>query len=264
MKNKILKTGMVCVMCMLLAACGNADKNMEPTVAPTATAAPTATSTPTPEPTATSTPTPEPTATSTPTPEPTATSTPTPEPTDTYVKGTITEAGFESEWMGLKFTKPATVILATQEEMDAVMLQGLQTMYGENAAAMFDYATMATVNEMQATWLLGYPIVQIMVEKMPMTGITETDYLSAVAVNLNATSATSGWVYTIDENLYSVELAGQEYIALATAVDAGVGISIYQDYLVKEKDGRMIVIAFTYIDGMESYVQEGLEAFSAY
>lgn len=264
MKNKILKTGMVCVMCMMLVACGKADKNVEPTVAPTATTAPTATEVPT------SAPTPEPTAT--PTPEPTATSTPTPTPepteapavTDSYVKGTITETGFESEWMGLRFTKPATVTMATQEQMDAIMLQGLQAMYGEQAAELFDYATMSSVNEMQATWLAGYPVVQIVVEKMPMAGFTEADYLSAVVANLNATSATSGWVYTFDENLYSVEIAGQEYIGLATSVDAGAGIPIYQDYLVKEKDGRMILIAFTYIDAMESYIQEALEAFSAY
>lgn len=260
MKNKILKTGMVCVMCMMLAACGNADKNVEPTVAPTATSAPTATEAPTSTPEPTATPTPEPTATSTPTPEPTEA----PAVTDTYVKGTITETGFESEWIGLRFTKPATVIMATQEEMDAMMLQGLQTMYGEQAAEVFDYATMTSVNEMQATWLAGYPVVQVVVEKMPVAGYTETDYLSAVVANLNATSATSGWVYTFDENLYSVEIAGQEYIGLATAVDAGVGVSINQDYLVKEKDGRMILIAFTYIDAMESYVQEALDAFSEY
>jgi len=268
MKKKILRIGMVCVLCMMLAACGKADKSVEPTAAPTATTAPTATeaptSTPTPEPTAT--PTPEPTAT--PTPEPTAT--PTPEPTeapavtDSYVKGIITENGFESEWMGLKFTKPATVIMATQEEMDAVMLQVLQLLYGENAEAMFDYATMASVNEMQATWLAGSPVVQIMVEKLPMAGWTETSYLSAVAANLNATSQTSGLIYTIDENLYSLELAGQEFIGMETSVDIGAGNIIYQDYLVKEKDSRMIIIAFSYIEAMESYLQEAIAAFSAY
>ena len=262
MKHKILKTGMVCVMCMMLAACGKADKSVEPTVAPTATTAPTATAAPT----ATSTPTPEPTAT--PTPEPTAT--PTPEPTeapavtDSYVKGTITETGFESEWMGLRFTKPATVIMATQEEMDAVMLQGLQMMYGENAAAMFDYATMTSVNEMQATWLAGMPVVQIVVEKMPMAGLTEIDYLSAVVTNLNATAATSGVNYTFAEELYLLELAGIEFTGLTVAVDAGMGTTVYQDYLVKEKDGRMILVAFSYMEAVESYLQEAVAAFSAY
>lgn len=274
MKKRILKTGMVCVMCMMLAACGTADKNAEPTASPAATQAveptaePTATEapteTPTPEPTATVTPTPEPTAT--PIPEPTATPEPTEAPvtTDSYVKGIITETGFESEWIGLRFTKPATVIMATQEEMDAVMLQGLQMMYGEEAATMFDYATMTSVNEMQATWLAGTPVVQIVVEKMPTNEWTEIAYLSAIATNLNATSAMSGLVYTIDENIYSIELAGQEYFGLATAVDTGAGTMFYQDYLVREKDGRMIMIAFSYIDAMENYLQEAFDAFSAY
>lgn len=253
MKKRILKTGMVCVMCMMLAACGKADNNAEPTVAPTATQA--------------VEPTTEPTATNTPTPEPTET--PTPEPTeapvaDSYVKGIITENGFESEWMGLRFTKPATVIMATQEEMDAVMLQGLQMMYGEDAATVLDYAAMTSVNEMQATWLAGSPVVQIVVEKMPSEEWTEMDYLSAIAANLNATSQTSGMVYTIDENIYSMELAGQEYFGLATAVDIGAGALIYQDYLVREKDGRMIMIAFSYVEAMEVYLQEAMGAFSVY
>jgi len=249
-------------MCMMLAACGKADTTAEPTKAPTVTTAPTATEAPTPE--STATPTPEPTAT--PTPEPTATPEPTEAPVaaDTYVKGIITETGFESEWMGLRFTKPATVIMATQEEMDAVMMQGLQVMYGDQAAAVLDYATLTTVNEMQATWLAGTPIVQIVVEKMPTEGWTEMAYLSAVAENLNVTSQTTGMVYTIDENIYSLVIADQEYYGLATAVDIGAGALIYQDYLVREKDGRMILIAFSYVEAMESYVQEALDAFSKY
>jgi len=238
MKNKILKMGMVCVMCMMLAACGKEDKNVEPTVAPTATSAPTATEAPTS--------TPEPTATSTPTPKPTEA----PVVTDTYVKGTITENGYESEWIGLRFTKPATVFMATQEEMDAVMLQGLQMMYGEQAAELFDYATMTSVNEMQATWLAGTPVVQIVVEKMPEGEWTEADYLSAVVTNLNATSQTSGLVYTIDENLYSLELAGQEYIGLATAVDTGAGlgadnVSCQIEGLGRISDVQKIYVAHT-------------------
>ena len=166
--------------------------------------------------------------------------------------------------MGLRFTKPATVIMATQEEMDAVMLQGSQVLYGENADALFDYASLTTVNEMQATWLAGTPIVQIIVEKMPMAGFTEVDYLSAVITNLNATVATSGINYTFGEELYTVKLAGIEFTGLTVAMDAGVGTIVYQDYLVKEKDGRMILIAFSYVEAMESYLQEAVNAFSAY
>lgn len=268
-KKKILKTAMVCVFSMMFAACGKAEETIEPTATPTvavtATAAPTETMAPqetlTPEPTATSTP--APTATSTP--APTATPEPTEAPVaeDSYTKGTITGNTFESEWMGLRFNPPATVIMATQEEMDAVMLQGLQMLYGEEAAEMFDYATMATVNEMQATWLIGMPTVQIIVEKMPMEGVTEADYLAAVKANLESVSGTNGIIYTVDENMYSMELAGQSFYGMATGVDVGNGV-IYQDYLVKAKDNRMIVVAFSYTEATEKYLQEALDAFTAY
>ena len=270
MKNKILKTGMVCVMCMMLVACGKADKNAEPTVTPTATEAPT--NTPTPEPTATATPeptaTPTPEPTATPTPEPTAT--PTPEPTevpiatDTYAKGIITENGFESEWMGLRFTKPATAIMATQEEMDAAMRVGTENFYGEDAEAVLDYNSMNVVNEMQVAWEAGLPLVQVMVEKLPMSGWTEELYLSVVASNLNALSGTNGITYTVGEEMYMIEIAGQEYVGLATAVDGGNGNVVYQEYLVRVKENRIIVIAFSYNDATESYIQEAVEAFSAY
>lgn len=132
MKKKLMMLVSVSLFMMLLVACGG-EKGGEiptPTVEPTATSTPT----PTPEPTATSTPTPtpEPTATSTPTPtpEPTATSTPTPAPEeqDTYAKGTITETGFESEWLNLRFTLQEDMYMRTQAELDALMQQSANLM----------------------------------------------------------------------------------------------------------------------------------------
>jgi len=263
MKNKILKTGMVCVMCMMLAACGKADKNVEPTAAPTVTAAPTATEAPT------STPTPEPTATNTPTPEPTATSTPTPEPTeapvvtDSYVKGIITEDSFESEWMGLRFTVPEGVTMATQEEMDALMRASVEAIYGDNAEEMLDYTAMQLVSEMQAVWPEGFLNVQVSVEKMPVEW-PETTYLSLLASSIVEMYAATEITCDIGEEMYTLELAGQDFFGLATALSAGDGNTIYQDYIVKAKGNRMILIIFSYNDATESYIQEALEAFSAY
>lgn len=248
MKKKLVTMGMMVALCLMFAACSKTEAPAAPTTAPTATEAPTAT--------------PEPTETPVPTATPAPTETPAVE--DTYVKGIITEEGFESEWMDLRFTKPATVVMATQEEMDAVMMQGLQTMYGENAEGMLDYAVMTTVTEMQATWLAGSPVVQVVVEKMPTAGWTAEAYLVTMMTNVIATYETSGLAYTIEEDIYTLDFAGQEYTGLTVSVDAGTGTPIYQDYLVREKDGRMIMIAFTYIEAMEYYLQEAIASFSAY
>ena len=242
MKKRILTMGVVMMLSLVFAACGKTTEPVDPTEAPIETTAPTATEIPVA------------------TPEPTETL----DKEDTYAKGIITEEGFESEWMGLRFTKPATVVMATQEEMDAVMLNGLRAMYGEEAEAMFDYADLTTVNEMQATWLAGSPVVQVVVEKMPTAGWTAEAYLATMMANVMATSETSGIVYTMEGDTYAKELAGQEFTGLTVSADIGAGAPVYQDYLVKEKDGRMIMVAFTYVEAMEAYLQEALDAFSAY
>ncbi|MBP3576756.1 MAG: hypothetical protein J6K15_01470, partial [Lachnospiraceae bacterium] len=159
--KKILKVLLgVFLLACLMTACGSksSEETPTPTVEPTATSTPTPepTATPTPEPTATptpeptATPTPEPTATPTPTPEPTATPTPEPLIEDTYAKGTVTEEGFASEWMNLRFTCQPGVIMKTQDELDELMRQNAVLMYGEKAEEMLNYTALTTVTEMMA------------------------------------------------------------------------------------------------------------------
>ena len=258
---------MVSALCLLVNGCGGDGDKVPPTDGPTATSVPTpeptATSTPTPEPTATSTPTPEPTATSTPTPEPTATSTPTPEPSsdEGYAKGLLTETGFESKWLNMRFTAPADAVMSTQKEMDALMGLGAELIYGDEAERYALYAQMTTVYEMQANWIYGVPIVQLMVEKLPYENMTAEQYLSVLKAQLQSFESP---VYVADENLYLVEIGGQEYINLAVAADYGTGVYVYQDYCVRKQGDRMVVIIFSYVDGAEMYLTDALNAFSTY
>ena len=247
MKKKLVTMAVLCAMSVLLVACGS-KKEAEPTP----TTAPTWTATPTPEPTATSTPTPEPTATSTPTPEPTVTSTPTPTPapTDTYAKGMVTENGFESEWMNLRFTKQKDVIMATQAELDELMRQGAEMMYGETAELNLLYSKLTTVTEMMAQYASGANII-IQTELLPgdKANMTEMDYLSAVVAMMQNNAG--GLQVTTDGVVYAWEIGGEVYNGLCLTVDYGNGISVAQDYIVRKKESRMIVIAISYAAGIE-------------
>ena len=252
MKKKLMMLVSVSLLMLLLVACGG-EKGGEiptPTVEPTATSTPT----PTPEPTATSTPTPtpEPTATSTPTPtpEPTATSTPTPAPEeqDTYAKGTITETGFESEWLNLRFTLQEDMYMRTQAELDALMQQSANLMYGDEAGEKLDYAKLTTVTEMMAQCINGANVI-VQVESLPLlySAMTVEQYLAVVVDNLKNSNA--GWDVQTGENFYFVEIGGEKYIGLSAMVDYGGGAYVGQEYLARKIGNRVASIVISYGDG---------------
>ena len=267
MKKKLkILVGMV-LLVFLMAACGSGKKETVPTPIPE----PTATSTPTPEPTATptpeptATPTPEPTAT--PTPEPTATSTPTPTPEplieDTYTKGTVTEEGFSSEWMNLRFTCQPGVVMSTQEELDEVMQQGAALMYGENADEALNYASLTTVTEMMAKYANGANVL-IQTERLPILylSLSEENYLATLVENLK-NSAAKPEVVT-GENYYIADIGGETFTGISVAADYGVGQVVYQEYIARKKESRMIVIAVTYTKASVEHAQNLLNALGAY
>lgn len=196
--------------------------------------------------------------------ERTALPTSVPKPEDTYVKGTITEDGFESEWIGLSFQVPEGMIMATQEEMDALMQQGTESIFGEKVASgIVDYACYNMVYEMQATYAIGAPSVQILVEKASYRGMTAEAYADLWLDTLQLVE-NKGVVCTVHDTLSNVELAGQEYMSMTVELDYAAGAVVKQRYYIREKDGRMIVIALTYVDELENYLQEVLDGFSAY
>ena len=283
MKKKALSIFAAGVI-ILLAACGKTDGTEtpaptatpapteapaaeEPTKAPeaTATAAPTATSTPT----QAVVPTTEPTATATPTQavvstaEPTAEPTQIPETADTYEKGVVTETGFESKWMNLRFNTPDGASMVSQADLDAIMLQGAEWMYGEDAQAQLDYAALTTVTEMMAQNADGSNVL-VQVEKLPLLYLlmTEEEYISAIVANLENSNA--GIDVTTDENVYYLTIGGESYVGISTMADYGDGMLVYQDYIVRKKDGRMISIVFSYTGDSYDNVALLVDGFSGY
>ena len=257
MKKKFAVLVAACLAMMMLVACGSADGKEVPT--PTATEAPT--STPTPEPTATSTPTPEPTATSTPTPEPTAT--PVPEVTDTYQKGILTDTGFESEWINLKFTTQSDVTMVSQAELDVLMQQSADWLYGEYAESKLDYAKLTTVTEMMAKHKGGANVI-VQVEHLPAlySFMTAEDYIGVIMQNMQSSQA--GLTVSTDNEFYQVEIGGEQYVGLSVAVDYGNGVLVGQEYIARRKENRMISIIASYTETTVENAKELLQVFGAY
>ena len=258
----------VCMLVVLFAACANSGGAAvpAPTVEPTSAPAlePTATFTPTstPEPTATFTPTstPEPTATSTPTPEPTSTPTPTPleipvyQENPSYQKGNVTENSFESEWMNLRFTVQKDMYMFTQAELDALMQQSANLMYGDEAGEKLDYAKLTTVTEMRAQ-CMGGAVVTVCTEKLPVLyyNTTAEQYLAAVIYNLQNQGTA---VIESVGDFFTEEFAGEEYTCVQINLDYGVGYGISMEYMVRKVDTSFVGIVFTYAT---EYLAEGAQ-----
>lgn len=260
----------VYVMCLLLTACQNVPEEKEPVpVEATVTATSTPTFTPTPEPTATSTPTP--TATATPTPEPTATATPTPTampvPTevpvqkteDTYKKGTLTENGFESEWMNLRFTPQYGMLLQTQEEVDEYIRKNA----GLDADAAIDYSALSKIKEMHAYYATGTNL-SVSVEKLTGLGlkITEESYIQLTIAQLRNLERVKE--LRIEDSYYDLEIGGEKYTGISIKVDYGKGEFLCQELIVRKKENRLITIAISYREVMEEEALNLLLAFGSY
>lgn len=184
--------------------------------------------------------------------------------TDTYEKGILTEYGFESRWMGVSFRTPESMAMATQEEMDAVMMQGAELIYGDNASAYLDYTNLQAVYEIQADGADGIPSVQVIVEKPIYKNMTAEMYAATVKESIKNTVEAYGAVCTVHGNLADVEIVGTEYKNLIMDVTYANGITLCQNYYIREKEGRIISITITYLEGMEHDLQMILDAFSPY
>lgn len=190
----------------------------------------------------------------------------------TYQKGILTETGFESEWLDLSFRLPENMTMATQAEMDQVMIDGAGLVYGENASAYLDYTNFVTVYEMQANGLYYVPGddaygsqgLQIFVEKLSYPDMTEAQYIAALEQMFQTMANNNGYECIIHEPIYDVEFAGQKYAFQSIDTNYGGEVMIHQDYYLRRKEDRMICVAFTYPEGLEVSAREMWEAFAPY
>lgn len=174
-----------------------------------------------------------------------------------YEKGVLTEDGFESKYIGLRFTTPDGFIMATQEEINSAMEAGGQLMDMDTDS--IDYAKLTTAYEMMAAAPLGSPNVIVMVEKLSLSGMTTQQYFDALKTQLDATAID----YTFGEGADSVEVAGQSYERIiATASVSGQTLS--QSYMMRKNGDRMIGIIATYQPETEADLEALMSGFAKY
>ena len=193
--------------------------------------------------------TPEPSPSAEPTPEPT----PTEEPAEEYTPGTRTDTDYTSETLGLRFTLTENMVMASDEEINALMGQAADLMYEdpETGEQVLDTTQLAMVYEMMAVDVTTGSNVIIAAEKLPLASMTEEQYIAAMEQQMAQTTMSIDF-----GDPSSVTLGSTEFLSLQYEADAGTGV-MQQNMLLKKIGERMMIITLSAPD------QAGLDALLA-
>ena len=188
---------------------------------------------------------------------------PTPAPQNTaspteYKKGTLTETGFESEYLNLRFSLPETSVMATEADINTMM--GLGAEFSGLNQQMIEYANLTTVYEMMATDVVTGSNVIVLVEKLSMSNLTVDQYFSALKTQLQGLGTIA---YEVSDDIVTVEVAGQSYQQL-TASTSSYGMTMEQTYIIRKVDDRMVGFIFTNTTDTSDAIDTLMAGFTTY
>ena len=170
-----------------------------------------------------------------------------------YTPGVRTTTDYTSEWLGLTYTLDDQSVMATDEEINALMQIGADMLLeGEDGEQLLDYAEIAMVFEMMAIRGDGSNNIIIAAEKLMLENMTEDQYIEALKQQIEAMGVSN---YTFND-VTSRTINDVEFKELSYVMEMQ-GTEIKQMYLIKKLGDRMAAITLTYAD------EEGLNALLA-
>lgn len=174
-----------------------------------------------------------------------------------YTPGVFTETGYDSEFLGFRFTTPDGFALATEEELTELMGVTIKSM--ENASDLQKkYAELTNIYELMATNADGTVYGQIILEK---TAVSLDTYLEVIISQLEESE--QGVNITVQEGTEEVEIAGAAYTKMSAEMES-YGMVFSQDYYFRKVGGRMMCMAITWMEGCEADRDALMNAFAAY
>lgn len=174
-----------------------------------------------------------------------------------YTKGILTETGWESQWLGMRYVVSDGAVMSTEEELNAAMGIGQEMLSDDFSEMQLKYAELNTVYEMMCTGADQVTNLSVSVENVMLDMDTDT----FVSVFKNTLSEVSAMTMTIVNEGEDVVVAEKEFKKLQCEVDYE-GMSIFQDYYLAMKDSRAISIVVTYLD--EAEAEKLLNGFQTY
>lgn len=173
-----------------------------------------------------------------------------------FVPGVRTERDYTNESIGLKFTLNDQMVMASDEEMSNMMELGVDIVFEDTdmGKKLKDISEISTVYDMMAVDIFTNSNVIIMAEKLQFSGITLSQYIDALKIQLDSTGLVSEY-----KDVYDTELCGITFSNLTYTMSFD-GAELIQTMLFEKLGDRIVAISFTYFDD-ESY-NAMLECFS--
>lgn len=180
-----------------------------------------------------------------------------------YEKGVLTETGFESEYLNLRFTAPDGFIMATEEELNEMMDLGadIGAEIMDVDKKVWEYAQTRIVYEMMVSSSSGSPNLILTSEKLPLSNMTVDQYFDLLKTQLDAMD-----IDVIEYefgDITSIEIAGQSYQKLDMKAKMD-GLEMVQSYIVRKDNDRVVVVVTTSMGGDEEALDTLIAAFSEY
>lgn len=172
-----------------------------------------------------------------------------------YIPGTLTDSSWSSESLGLQFIAPESMVMTTQEELEALMEISTDMYAGSYDEQVINYAKVNTIYEMMAMDLSGNNVI-ITAEKLPLSNMTTQQYVTALKTNMQ----NIGFDITFSDT-YSSEICGTEYLAMDGVLSSS-GATVQQFYFIRKVEDRMVSIAVTAVT--EDALDTILDGFAAY
>ncbi|MBD5460915.1 MAG: hypothetical protein HDR26_08265 [Lachnospiraceae bacterium] len=184
-----------------------------------------------------------------------------------YIPGVFTGAGYESEYVGYRFTAPVGCTVLSREEKEKLTGIVIETA-GEDAEALQEaYADQTVIYDLIAS-MPGGANVNVVCSKRGTNGMTSDQLVKELKKQLAASpamdAALSGSYKAVPSETYEeVSFAGGNYTKVTAEVTVGE-IRMNQEYYVCIKPGYVVNITFTYAPGNEADRDALAGAFSAY
>lgn len=176
-----------------------------------------------------------------------------------FSKGIVSESGWESQWIGLRFTAPEGTKMTTEEELAALMGISEDLLSEDLSEAQIKYAELTSVKEMMCYDEATNTNVIVGVDRMPIR-ISEEVFADQIEQSLTSLSAMT--YERLGEN-ETVDVAGIPYLRTGYRVEVG-GQSMYMDYYVKMIEDRAVSLVLTYGEDSEELTSSMMEGFQAY
>ena len=159
-----------------------------------------------------------------------------------YTPGTFTETGYETEFLGFRFTTPDGFVLATSEELTQLMGMTMDAMSesGDINEVQKKYAELTSIYELMVTDATGVANANIILEK---TNVPLNSYVEILKGQFEEMAAMNITMTGEEE----VDFAGATYTKLSADVEAS-GIKMYQDYYLRKVNGYMMCMTITWAD----------------